>query len=166
VQRLVRSSTRVLEKLGSPRGRLGISDLIGYNETRLLWRPFETKSSCSQWGHAHSGNIWKTPPFCGSDSPLWVYIYSNIGREFIKYTVIYGHYIRSWQTLNITLLSQFNPASPHSPPILLPLDWELLLAAVEIKMLSSSPLFGLCRLLHRDGQSTKDQGLTSFLGFC
>jgi len=59
------------EKLGSRSGRSGISALIGYNDSQLLWSlPFEIKSSWSQCGHAHSGNIWKTPPIWGSDSPL------------------------------------------------------------------------------------------------
>jgi len=31
-----------------------------------------------------------------------VYIYGNFGRENTKYTVIYGAYIRFWQTLLIT----------------------------------------------------------------
>ena len=41
---------------------------LQWNSTAM--EPFETKSSCSQWGHAHSGKIWKPPPFWGSDSPL------------------------------------------------------------------------------------------------
>ena len=41
---------------------------LQWNSTAM--EPFDTKSSCSQWGHAHSGNIWKAPPFWGSDSPL------------------------------------------------------------------------------------------------